>query len=289
MKQASIFLTGATGAVGTQLIQKLAAAGVQLKALVRPGSPIRALHSMEHVQIVEGDLADPSSFEPDLKGIEKAFLLTSSSEHAEELQINFVQAARRAGVKHIVKLSQFAASETSPVRFLRYHAKVENTIRALGLTYTFLRPNLYMQGLLAFKDYIKEKGQFFASVGDGRVSAIDVRDIAAVAAACLTQAGHENKIYNLTGPQALSHHQMAQVFTAALGKPVKFIDTTPEQMQAGLRAAGFPQWQADGLIEDYAHYARGEAASVCDAVQELTGKSAISFAQFVSDHSALLS
>lgn len=289
MKQAGIFLTGATGAVGTQLIQKLAAANVQLKALVRPGAQAAFLQDIPNLEVVSGDLADPATYQAALEGIEKAFLLTNSSEHAEALQINFAQAARRAGVRHIVKISQFAASETSPVRFLRYHAKVENTIRALGLTYTFLRPNLYMQGLLAFKDYIKDKGLFFASVADGRVSAIDVRDIAAVAAACLTGAGHENKEYNLTGPQALSHHQMAEIFTATLEKPVQFIDTTPEQMQAGLRAAGFPEWQVGGLIEDYAHYARGEAAAVSDAVQQITGKSAISFEQFARDYSPLLS
>ena len=287
MKQASIFLTGATGAVGTHLVQNLASAGVAVKVLVRPGSMAADLHHMPHVQLVTGDLADPQSFETALEGIEKAFLLTNSSEQAERLQLNFAQTAARAGVRHIVKLSQFAANESSPVRFLRYHARVENAIRALGLTYSFLRPNLYMQGLLSFKDYIKNKGEFFASIGAGRVSAVDVRDIAAVAAACLTETGHENKIYDITGPEALSHHQMAQVFSRILEKPVQFTDVTPGQMQGGLHAAGFPQWQASGLIEDYAHYARGEAALVCNTVQAVTGKSAVSFEQFVSDYSAV--
>lgn len=287
MKQATIFLTGATGSVGTQLIQKLAAANVPVKALVRSESQAADLRDMPHVEIVVGDLADPASFEPALEGIEKAFLLTNSSEQAERLQINFVEAAHRAGVRHIVKLSQFAANEYSPVRFLRYHARVENRIRALGLNYTFLRPNLYMQGLLAFKEYIRDKGQFFASVGEARVSAIDVRDIAAVAAACLTENGHENKVYDLTGPEALSHHQMADIFSRVLGKSIQFIDVTPEQMQGGLEAAAFPEWQVGGLIEDYAHYARGEAALVSKTVGNVTGNNPFSFEQFVSDYSAL--
>lgn len=289
MKQATIFLTGATGSVGTALIQKLGTLNVQVKALVRSDSQAVALRGMPHVQTVSGDLADPASFQDALQGIETAFLLTNSSEQAESLQISFVETAHRAGVRHIVKLSQFAASESSPVRFLRYHASVENRIRELGFTYTFLRPNLYMQGLLSFKDYIKDKGHFFACIGNARVSLVDVRDIAAVAAACLTQTGHENKIYDITGPDPLSHHEMAGILSRVLNKPVQFIEVSPGQMKAGLDAAGFPSWQADGLIEDYAHYARQEAAAVCNTVQTVTTKSAISFEQFVKDYRAVFS
>lgn len=287
MKQANIFVTGATGSVGAQLIQKLGSLNQQVKALTRRGLQPAALHGIAHAEAVTGDLADPASFEAALQGVEKAFLLTNSSEQAENLQLNFVEAAHRAGVKHIVKLSQIAASESSPVRFLRYHAKVENRIKELDFNYTFLRPNLYMQGLLGFKEYIRDKSQFFASIGNARVSAVDVRDIAAVAAACLTETGHENKIYDITGPEPLSHQQMADVFSRVLGKPIQFIDVIPDQMQAGLRAAGFPQWQVDGLIEDYAHYARGEAAGVCNTVETVTGKSPICFEQFVVDYSAI--
>lgn len=288
MKQATIFLTGATGSVGTQLIQKLASADVHIKALVRPGSDTAHLRRAADVEIISADLADPSGYEMALHDVDKAFLLTNSSEDAERLQIGFAEAARRAGVKHIVKLSQFAASEYSPVRFLRYHARVENRIRAMGMTYTFLRPNLYMQGLLAFKDYIKDNGHFFASVGQAAVSAIDVRDIAAVAAACLAETGHENKIYNLTGPEALTHYQFAEIFSQVLGRPVQFIDVTPEQMKGGLQAAGFPEWQVGGLLEDYAHYARGEAATVADTVERVTGKKASSFTDFAADYRAAL-
>lgn len=288
MKQANIFLTGATGSVGTELIQKLEPLNVQVKALVRGDSQASSLRSIPYVQTITGDLTDPAGFLGALEGIETAFLLTNSSEQAENLQINFLEAAQRAGVRHIVKLSQFAASESSPVRFLRYHARVENRIKELGFTYTFLRPNLYMQGLLSFKEYIRDKGHFFAAIGAGRVSAIDVRDIAAVAAACLTQTGHENKIYDLTGPEPLSHHEMAGILSRVLHKPVQFMDVTPTQMQAALHAAGFPQWQADGLIEDYAHYARQEAAAVCKTVEAVTGKSAVSFEQFARDYAAVL-
>ncbi|MCF0074224.1 SDR family oxidoreductase [Dyadobacter sp. CY261] len=287
MKQTSIFLTGATGSVGSQLVQKLTSLNIPFKALVRTASQAEHLGKIPHAEMVVGDLANPESFEHALQGIEKTFLLTNSSEQAESLQTGFVEAAHRAGVGHIVKLSQFAANESSPVRFLRYHAKVENRIRELGFRYTFLRPNLYMQGLLAFKEQIRDNAHFFAAIGNARVSAVDVRDIAAMAAVALTEAGHENKTYDITGPEPLTHYQMAETLSKTLGKPVNFISVSPSEMEEALRAAGFPEWQVGGLIEDYAHYARGEAATVSDAIARTTHQSAITFEQFVQDHKFL--
>ncbi|MBN9295395.1 MAG: SDR family oxidoreductase [Filimonas sp.] len=287
MTQAKILLTGATGTVGTQLVKKLVASDTQFKALVRNNDNGDLLKTLPQAEVVIGDLSDPSSIANIFEGIEKAFLLTNSSEQAEQLQLNFVEAAQQAGVKHIVKLSQFAAEENSPVRFLRYHARVEKRIKETGVAYTFLRPNLYMQGLLAFKDYIKAEGKFYASAGTAPISAVDVRDIASVAAKALTEPGHENKTYNITGEEALTHYEMAAILSRVLGREIAFIDVAPEQMGSALRAAGFPEWQVGGLIEDYAHYARGEAAEVYDTVCGVTAESARSFEQFVEDYSVL--
>ncbi|OQP62025.1 NAD(P)-dependent oxidoreductase [Niastella vici] len=287
MTQTTILLTGATGNVGSHLAKKLNALKVPFRALVRSKDNNDLLNSLPYATIVTGDLADENSVVMALQGIEKAFLLTHSSEQSEQLQLNFVNAAHRAGVKHIVKLSQLASEEQSPVRFLRYHAIVENRIKELGLTYTFLRPNLYMQGFLAFKEHIKHDGKFYAAVGQAPISAVDIRDIAAVAAHALTEAGHENKLYNITGGESITHYQMAAVFSTVLEKEVTFIDVTPEQMEGAVRAAGFPEWQVGGLIEDYAHYARGEAAAVYTTVKDITGTPAISFEQFARDYKDL--
>ena len=151
---------------------------------------------MKEVERVAGDFNDEGSVASALKDVERAFLLTNSSEQAETQQARFVDAARRAGVN---KLSQWAADSNSPVRFLRYHAAVEQRIKDSGIAYTFLRPKLFMQGFLAFREPIARQGQFFAAIGEARISGVDVRDIAAVAAAALTEDGHEGKIYNLTG------------------------------------------------------------------------------------------
>jgi uncharacterized protein YbjT (DUF2867 family) len=289
MTQTKILISGATGNVGTQLVKRLAALNISFKALVRNNDNSELLKSLPQAEIIIGDLADESALVEAMQGIEKAFLLTNSSEQAEQLQLNFVHAAHRAGVKHIIKLSQFAADENSPVRFLRYHAKVENKIKELELNYTFLRPNLYMQGLIAFKDYIKNDGNFYASVGNAAVSAVDIRDIAAVAAKALTETGHENKIYTITGKEAITHDQMAEIFSRVLDREIRFIDVAPDQMEVAVKAAGFPEWQVGGLIEDYAHYARGEAAAVYNTVRDVTNVDPIGFEQFVNDYKELFS
>ncbi|RFS20104.1 SDR family NAD(P)-dependent oxidoreductase [Chitinophaga silvatica] len=287
MTQTKILLSGATGNVGTQLVKRLAAMNIPFRALVRNAENIDLLKSLPQAEVIIGDMADESTLLPALKGIEKAFLLTNSSEHAEKLQLNFVNAAKQAGVKHLIKLSQFAADENSPVRFLRYHARVENRIKDSGLNYTFLRPNLYMQGLLAFSDYIKNDGKFYAAVGTAAISAVDVRDIAAVACKVLTEDGHENKIYNITGKEAITHYQMADALAKVLGREISFIDVSPEQMEGALRAAGFPEWQVGGLLEDYAHYARGEAATIYNTVNDVTNNTPASFEKFVTDYKVL--
>jgi uncharacterized protein YbjT (DUF2867 family) len=119
---------------------------------------------------------------------------------AQAQQIAFIDAARQSGVAHIVKLSQFGAEAHSPVRFLRYHAAVEAALQASDIAYTLLHPNLFMQGLLNFRSTIATRNAFYAVAGDAKVSVIDLRDIAHVAVAALTEAGHEGKLYDLTVP-----------------------------------------------------------------------------------------
>jgi len=284
--KASILIVGATGAVGTQLTAYLAKKNVSFKALTREGAKQTSLIQYKGAEIVYGDLANMNSLKKALEGIKKVFLLTDSSEQAEFLQLNLVKAAKEEGVEHLVKLSQFAADPVSPVRFLRYHAVVEQKIAASGISYTFLRPNLYMQGLLGFRKLISEQGLFFAPIGNARISLIDIRDIAMVAGEVLTGKGHENRIYDLTGPEAITHEEIAACFSEELGRPIRFINVGPDEMYHELIRFGFPQWQAAGLIEDYAHYARGEAAGVSAAVKTITGRSPRNFRTFAQDYAS---
>lgn len=284
MNDELILVTGATGNTGSVVLSLLEARRARVRAFVRrkpqqhTGRPT--------TETLVGNFDDAASLTAALEGVTRAYLVTPSSPDAEAQQIRFAESAAAAGVRHVVKLSQFAADEASPVRFLRYHAAVEQRIRTLGIGYTFLRPNLYFQGLLAFSSMIAGQGSFVAPIGDAPVSAIDVRDIAAVAVEALTGIGHEGRTYTLTGPAAITHAQMAAKIGDAIGRPVTFVDVPPDAFAAALGSAGVPQWQVDGLIEDYAHYARREAAEVVPAVREVTGSAPTDFSTFARDHAA---
>ena len=164
--------------------------------------------------------------------------------------------------------------------------QVENKIKELGIAHTFLRPNLFMQGLLSFQETIVNQGKFFAAVGDAKISIVDVRDIAAVAAAALTEDGHAGKTYNITGFEALSHQEMAEKLSVALNRQIQFVDISPESMRETLASIGFSNWQAEGLIEDYAHYHRGEASTVTTDIKDATGKPPHSFEEFARDYAS---
>ncbi len=283
-----ILITGATGTVGSEVVKRLSAQGTQVRAVTR--DPERAgAHRVPHVQFVQGDFEDVESMRRACSGVDRAFLLTNSTERTEEQQIVFTRVAHQSGVRHIVKLSQLHADPNSPGRFLRYHAAVEASIRASGLTFTFLRPNLYMQGLLNFRQSIREKGAFFAAAGDARISAVDVRDLADVAVAALTTSQHDNKVYALTGPEALTFAEMAHQLSKAVGRTIAFADVPPESMRAALADLGFPAWQADGLLEEFAMYRRGEAADIEFGVHDALARPPRAFEEFARDYASLFS
>jgi uncharacterized protein YbjT (DUF2867 family) len=278
-----ILVTGASGNNGIELIKLLSGGGVTVRGMVRKrhGSTYASLPGVE---FVTADFDDQATIRRALHGVDRAFLVTNSAERVEAQQLGFVEIARVAGVRNLVYLSQLHAAKDSSVRFLRYHAVVEDAISSSGMAFTILRPNLYMQGLLAFRSLIASEGRFFAPIGGARVSIVDVRDIAAVAASALTESGHEGKTYDITGPEALTHGEMASQLSDALGKQVTFVDLPERAMLDVLLGFGIPDWQAEGLIEDYAHYRRGEATTVSTFVRHVTAHPARSFSAFARDY-----
>ena len=282
-QEGSILVTGATGNTGRSIVDALVERGAPVRAMVRAEADRSKLRP--EVEGVVADFDDSGAVAAALDGAERVYLVTPSSEQVEEQQKRFAELAAKAGTRHLVVLSQLGAQEHSPDRFLRYHGAVEQHVRDLGIRYTFLRPNLYLQGLLAFAGSISAEGTFYAPIGDAKVSAVDVRDIAAVAAVVLTESGHEGATYTLTGPQAITHAQIAAALTAALSREVTFTDVPPEAFATSIRDL-LPPWQVDGLLKDYAHYRRGEAAAVSPVVEEITGTAPHSVDQFARDYAA---
>ena len=282
-----LLISGATGMIGSLLTDALVARGVEFVVMLRPGDSGDRIAGKPGVTSTEGDFDDPASLRRALEGVDRAFLLTNSTERTEAQQIAFVEAAQAQRVGHVVYLSQLAADQQSPDRFLRYHGAVEAALTNSTVGWTFVRPNLILQAYLPFAPVIAQ-GALQAPIGDAAVSVVDARDIAAVAAAALTEDGHVGKTYTVTGPAAVSHAEIA----TAIGRrhrPAGALREDPcKEFVAMVTGAGMPQWQAEGLVEDYAHYDRGEAGTVSSDVQKVTGKNARSVDDFANDYADAL-
>jgi uncharacterized protein YbjT (DUF2867 family) len=281
-----ILITGATGRIGGATLKYLARGGVTLRALIR--SPDKAASiAAPQVEPVIGDFALPHSLDAALEGIDAALLVSPLDPQQVELQGNFIEAAKRAGRVHVVKVSGLGTALDSPVRSGRWHAQIEQHLEDSGLPYTHLRPPFFMQNILRFAPMIRTSGEFVGALQQGRVAMIDVYDIAAVAGRALTVPSHAGKAYTLTGPEALSYHEIAEHISASLGRKVIYRDVPLETMRDRLRASGMPEWHVEVQIDFSTALRAGQAATVTDAVAAVTGRQPRTFEQFFREHAAL--
>jgi uncharacterized protein YbjT (DUF2867 family) len=281
-----ILVTGANGRVGSTTVKQLTACGMPVRALVRSSQKAAGI-SAPGVDIVVGDLAQPHTLDAALQGVSGALLVSPLDPHQVDLQGNFVEAARRAGAIHIVKISGLGTALDSPVRSGRWHAQIEKHIEDSGLPFTHLRPPFFMQNVLRFAPAIRAGGEFVGSLQRGEVAMIDVRDIAAVVRTALTTPGHAGKVYVLTGPEALSYWDIAERIAKRLGRAVRYRDMPLDTMRERLHTSGMPEWHVEVQLEFSAALSAGHAATVTDTVAAVTGKPARTFDQFLQEHVGL--
>ena len=276
-------LVGATGNIGKALVALLIKAEIPVRALIRNSE--RADGLPKGIEVARGDLSDPSSLDKALMGVDKAFLVSSPDPRSTELQGNFIDAAKRSSIKLLVKSSVYGAQEPTEARFIKWYKEIEDHLLSSQLPYTLLRPNLFFQTLLASAQVIQAHGILPQPQGTGAVSAVDVRDIAAVAFAALTQAGHIGKACEVTGPEALNSEQMAEQIGASRGAPVKYLDVSPSDYKGALTSAGLPPFMVEGLAELEEYYKQGRAARVTDVVRSITGKPPRKFSAWALENS----
>ena len=282
-----ILVTGSTGKVGGGLIRELAAMGVPARAMVHTPEKAGAMRR-EGVEVAIGDFEAPETVDAALRGVERAFLLTPPDPRQPEWEKNFVQAAKRAGVRHVVKQSAQGADADSPMRIGRIHGECERLLEGSGMAWTFLRANLFMQTTLAFAPQVAAERRFFAPLAEAKTSMIDARDVAAVAARALSEERHEGKAHDLTGPEAISHRDVAGKLSAVLGRPVEHVEVSFEDAREAMVGSGMPQWLADALIELYEVRQAGYMAGVTSAVAEIIGQEPRSYEDFARDHEGAL-
>ena len=271
-----ILVTGASGTVGSEVVKALAVSGTK----VRGGYRSRPRNVPTEVESVALDFEKPETIRPALAGVETVFLLSSTVDPER----NVVDEAKRAGVKRIVKLSVFGAAEEG-FTFARWHRAVERHIEASGVPWTFLRPASFMQNFFNYMgETIRKESAFYSSAGNGAGAHIDARDIGAVAARVLTVKGHEGKAYELTGPQALTYAQAAEILSRVLGREIRYLPITPEQYRQGALAAGMPAAYVDALVDLDRYAAAGRMSALTPAVRSLASRDPIRFEQFARDY-----
>ncbi len=279
----TILVTSATSNVGTPLVKQLAEQGVNVRAAVRSIVKAQAL-KFPGVELVEMDLDKPETIPPAFAGVDKVFLTTPITENMVETEAMCLEAAKKAGVKHIVKLSIMGADFQPPISLGQLHKKGEENIAASGITYTFLRPNSFHQNYDTYVGQtIRTQNTFYLPLGEAKISFVDTRDIAAVAVATLTQTGHEGKVYQITGSEALSNDQVASILSAVLGRQINYVAVSVDATKQALLATGMPDARCDLVLGLYARQAQGDYSDISPVVEQVTGKKAIHFEQFAQD------
>jgi uncharacterized protein YbjT (DUF2867 family) len=204
-----------------------------------------------------------------------------------DLTSNLVNEAKKTKIKYIVKQSVMGADAEPGITPSRLHRQAEKIIEESGIPFTFLRPNFFMQNFVNFfSQTIKSQNAFYVPAGDAKVSFVDVRDIAAVAVQALASNNgkHEGKAYNITGGEALSYGQAAEILSKQLGKKVNYVNVSDEDARKGMKDMGMDEWTINSMIELFEITRAGYALAISPAVEEITGSKPISFSQFASDN-----
>lgn len=274
----AVLVTGASGTVGSQVVTELLAAGVPVRAGLQ--DPLDTVVPAG-VAAVRFDFEDSTSWGPALDGVDRVFLLRPPAISDVVTYLRpVVRLAAERGVRQMVFLSVMGVNRLLP------HWQVERDIEAAGLPHTFLRPAFFAQNLLsAYRRDIVEHDRIRLASGRGRTSFVDTRDVAAVAALALRDPrAHAGAAYTLTGPAALTYHQVASLLSAALGRPVHYQPIHLLTLRRELLREGLDPAYVNVQLVINAVAALGLAGTVTPTIRELLGRDPIPLDRFVADH-----
>ena len=283
----TVLITGATGSVSSALLGALRNTKLNVRALVRDeakGAKLRA----SGITTVVGDLDDSSTLPHAFEGVDDLWLLTAVGPRAPENSMNAVWAARKAGVKRVVRLSAIGAAHDAPTRNGRLHALSDNELQNSGLRWTILRPHFFAQNLLGSASTIAGHGAFYLNMGERPLGMIDARDVGDVAAQILSDDStrHDGKIYTPTGPQTLTFADAAKEIGRVIAKPVNYVPVSDEAAREAILQMGMSPWLTGVYIEYGQAYGSGWGDFTTTHVFDVLGREPRSFATFAQDHAA---
>jgi len=268
-----VLVIGGTGTVGTLSVRALLAAGAKVRVLAQNPQKAKELFPKD-VEIVVGSYDIISKH---LQGVDKVLLITPSSEQQPEIEGKIASTVQAARIAQLVKISTYGASPAEPSTSFHYlHFQAEQNIIKSGVPYTILRPNFFAQNFVRdYKTSITLHDSFYAPINDrGRVSVIDVRDVADVAAKVLTTPGHENATYELTGPEDFTWPELAAKFTTILGREIKFQQISDAKFHEILVDLKVPNFTAVGLIQLFQYYRKDRGSGVVGNTEIILGREA---------------
>ncbi len=279
-----ILITGASGNVGKTVLQEVAKSKAKHRAMYR--SAVEAAKAPPGTETVIADFAKPETLSAALKNVDQVYLVCSPIPELVQLESNMIDACVAAGVKHVV-LNSALGSEDYDKSFPSWHRKVEEKLKGTRLSYTILRPNSFHQNVLAFfTPTIRTQGVFYGSMRDAKVSFLDVRDIAVVAAKVLTGGEHAGKIYELNGPEAIDYTNLAQKMSKVAGREVKYVDIPMEAQKRALLEQAMPAWLVTALLDLQQYYLNGRGGDVDGLLQKLLGRAPITMDEFLRENAA---
>lgn len=277
-----ILITGATGNVGREIINLLHKAGYPVRAGVVSIEEAQQLPVVVPWEIF--DFTNPATYPAAFADVEKMFLMRPP--HITNIQRDIepvLTYAAQAGVKHIVFLSLLGAEKNSFVP----HAKIEKCLLTGPVPYTLLRCGFFMQNLsTTHRQDIQEHSDIFIPAGQGKTAFIDVRDIAAAAAKILTEPGHEQQAYPLTGSEAFDYHEVARFMSQALGRPITYSNPSLPRFVWRFWRRGYPLRYVSVVAAIYITTRFGAAATITPHLRELLGREPISLTQFIHDYAS---
>lgn len=279
-----MLLTGVTGKTGGETARQLLAKGVRFRALVRDAGKAAGLKAAG-VQLAVGDIAHADAVRRALDGVEKALLILPNGRTQQASETQFTDLARAAGVKHLIKLSSMEAVAHARTPIPQGHWAVEEYIRASGLGWTMIKPNFFMQNLLTSAAGIKSQHRLSLPMGNGTTGMADVRDIAAVCVEVLTGAGHAGRSYEITGPEILTFHDVAERFSEVLGVKIEYVPMPIEGFRERMKNVLEP-WHLNAVCELFREIDEIGLDHTTGTVRQLLGREPIPLRQFIRDHAA---
>jgi len=276
-------VTGATGDVGSNVVNRLLKRGERPRVFVRDAEKARTMFA-DRVDMVTGDLAHAKSLGEAFEGIDTVFLVNSGPEIPQRDEFA-AKAAKDAGVKRLVKLSSMDVEHGLAIG--AWHERGEAAIRATGIAFTFIRPTGFMSNLLAWAPPVRAEGVVRSSTGDGRRAFIHSDDIAAVAVEALTSGKYQGQSLPITGPEALSFPEVTTRIGRAIGKQLRFETISDEEARRRYAAAtGAPEEETEAHVALWRAIREGRLGAVTDTVKRVLGRSPIALDQWLKENAA---